>query len=272
MTDRLRSNRVADLEAALVDLGTAVEFPATPDLAGSVGARLRAQDVVAVRPRRPVARRLVRSLLLAAAISIALVGTVLGIRLGLDLLSIEFGPVPSPSPTVPAIATSSPSRPGDGLGLGDIVPIEDARAAAPFRILIPTTLPTPSTVFMGGPALRGQIAIAYPAGPDLPPSDLLGGAGLLITQNAGSADEGLANKLVDAGLATVDKVVVAGAPGLWISGPPHLFWYLDPDGEVVDSGRRLIGDALVWERDGVLYRIEGAISLARALEIAEAMS
>jgi hypothetical protein len=64
---------------------------------------------------------------------------------------------------------------------------------------------------------------------------------------------------------------VNGAPGLWISGAPHIFWYLTPDGEFIDESRRMVGDTLAWERDGILYRIEGAISLERALEIAVSM-
>jgi len=62
-----------------------------------------------------------------------------------------------------------------------------------------------------------------------------------------------------------------GSLGVWISGQPHLFWYLAPDGSFIQENRRLVGDTLAWERDGVLYRIEGAITLSRALEIARSM-
>ena len=272
MTGRSAWHTATDLEAALVDLGTALDYPSTPDLATTVGAALRAGAVVPLGGRIPLRRRLLRSVLLAAAISLLLVGTAVGLRLGLDLLSIEFGPVPAASPTFPGEPTTAPGRPGDGLGLGTPTPIADARRTAPFPILVPAVLPAPDTVFVGGPALRGQISIVYPATDDRPASDLLGGAGLLITQNAGSVDVGLANKLVDAGLATVETVDVAGASGLWITGEPHVFWYLDPDGEVIESGRRLVGDVIVWERDGVLYRIEGEITLDSALEIAASMS
>ncbi len=55
------------------------------------------------------------------------------------------------------------------------------------------------------------------------------------------------------------------------AAPPHVFWYLAPSGAVIEDSRRLVGDTLVWERDGVLYRIEGAISRAQALAIARSM-
>jgi hypothetical protein len=94
---------------------------------------------------------------------------------------------------------------------------------------------------------------------------------LLVTQNHGSPDDGLGRKLVGAGLANVEPAVIDGAPGYWITGAPHVFWYLAPDGSVIEESRRLVGDTLVWERDDVLYRIEGAVSRVRALEIAESM-
>ncbi|MEO5703561.1 MAG: hypothetical protein ABIZ52_03020, partial [Candidatus Limnocylindrales bacterium] len=95
--------------------------------------------------------------------------------------------------------------------------------------------------------------------------------GLLFTQNRGESDHGLARKLADAKLASVEPVDVNGAPGAWISGQPHFFWYLAPDGSVIEESRRLVGDTLVWERDGVLYRIEGAMTREYALELALTM-
>jgi hypothetical protein len=116
------------------------------------------------------------------------------------------------------------------------------------------------------------VAFVYAPRADLAASDLLEGTGLLITQNRGLPDEGLAHKIVATSAASVVAVDVDGAPGIWISGAPHLFWYFAPDGRtVIDESRRLVGDTLAWERDGILYRIEGAITLERALEIAASM-
>jgi hypothetical protein len=202
------------------------------------------------------------------------------VRFGLELLSIEFGPVPMASPAPIAspgpVASPSPSAPapaqiGANIGLGQLLSLEQAEAAAPFAILVPAALGPPDAVFLGGSALRGQVAFVYAARDDLPASVLLNGAGLLVTQNRGQPDAGLAGKLVDAGLATVEPADVDGAPGVWISGRPHVFWYLAPDGFYIEEGRRLVGDTLAWERDGVLYRIEGAITLEQALDIARSM-
>ena len=53
-----------------------------------------------------------------------------------------------------------------------------------------------------------------------------------------------------------------GAEGLWIAGEEHVvFWLAAPP--------RLAGNVLVWERDGVTYRLEGrTLTKERALELA----
>ena len=256
------------LEAALVDLGSAIELPPAPDIARSVGDRLR--EATVARSARPTRLRpMRRALLLAAVLALLVAGVAVGLRVGLDLLRIDFGTVPAPTaPAATPSATAGVAVPGQDLGLGRATTLEGARDAAGFTMVEPTGLGDPDAVFVGGPSLRGQISFIYAATPDLPPSDLLDEAGLLFTQNVGRPDDGLANKLVDSGLARVESVTVDGAPGYWISGEPHWFWYLDANGQVLEDGRRFVGDTLVWERDGLLYRIEGQITKARALEIA----
>ena len=81
----------------------------------------------------------------------------------------------------------------------------------------------------------------------------------------------MVHKLIDAQLGIVVPVDVDGAPGFWMAGDPHVFWYLAPDGSTIQESERRVGDTLAWERDGVLYRIEGAPSKERALEIARSM-
>jgi len=284
VTDRPLAPGMDDLEANLVDLGAAIAFPATPDLAGAVAARLHDTASSALAPSwpRPIRRSLARSLLLAAALALLVVGGAFAVRFGLDLLSIEFGPLPSPAPSasaeavapgVSASASPSPSAGpvGRGLRLGAPTTLDDVRAETPFDILVPAELGPPDAVYLGGRELRGQVALVYEARPGLPAATTLDGAGLLVTQNRGETDEGLAHKLVDADLASVVPIDVDGAQGYWISGEPHAFWYLAPDGTAIEDSGRLVGDTLVWERDGVLYRIEGAIDRERALEIASSM-
>jgi hypothetical protein len=278
MIERLGLATVPDLEAALVDLGTAIELPPTPDLATTVGVQIRAARSVStpspvVPFRRPVVRSLQRSLLLAAAVTLLVVGAALGVRFGLALLEIDFGPLPSPS-TTPVVSASPGAevRIGARLGLGVVATLDEARLEAAFPLLVPAALGDPDQVYLGGTSLRGQVAFIYLPRDDLPASDLLAGAALLVTQNRGRFDQGLARKLIDTGEGGVVPVDVDGAPGYWIGGEPHFFWYLAPDGEAIQESQRQVGHTLAWERDGILYRIEGAPSKERALELARSMS
>jgi hypothetical protein len=259
------------LEARLTDLATALAYPPTPDLATVVGSRLRAQAVTQGARLRllPSNRSWRRSLLLAAALVLLVVGSALAVRFGLELLSIEFGPIPT---QVPATASlPPPAVSGANLGLGRKVGLEQADETSDFDLLIPELLGPPDAVYVSDVVLRGQVAYVYAPRDDLPESALLDGAGLLVTQNLGESDGGLAHKIVDSSAATVVAVEVDGAAGLWISGAPHVFWYLAPDGSFISESRRLAGDTLAWERDGVLYRIEGVIDLERAVEIARSL-
>jgi hypothetical protein len=61
--------------------------------------------------------------------------------------------------------------------------------------------------------------------------------------------------------ASIRWVDVDGHPGLWLQGAPHGLYL--PGGEA-----RLAGNTLLWVRDGVTYRLEGELTLARALALA----
>ncbi len=263
MSQPFQMTTVADLESALRDLATAVDWPATPDLATAVAPRLRATNRATARPLGWLFKPSVtRAVLLAGLLALVVAGAALGIRYGLQLLQIEFGPV----------VTIAPPTPGQGgtLGLGARATLDSIQADAAFPVIVPADPGPPDEVYLGGEQLRGQVAFVYAPREGLPPSELLDGAGLLITQNQGSIDAGLARKVIDTG-GKVDRVMVGGSPAYWITGSVHSFWYLAPNGDVIfESGRR-VGNTLVWARDDILYRIEGDISLERALHIAESM-
>jgi len=69
----------------------------------------------------------------------------------------------------------------------------------------------------------------------------------------------------------VERVRVGSAPGIWITGRPHGVLYADRNGQFRDETLQLAGDTLVWERDGLVLRIEGARSKADALRIASSV-
>jgi hypothetical protein len=64
---------------------------------------------------------------------------------------------------------------------------------------------------------------------------------------------------------------VRGAPGVWISGRPHDFAYLDARGRARVETLRLAGNTLVWRHGEVLLRLEARVSKRRALRIARSL-
>lgn len=67
--------------------------------------------------------------------------------------------------------------------------------------------------------------------------------------------------------ATTAMVDVDGVTYLWFSAP-HEVVVLDHDGRERTETARLAGRTLIWERDGMTLRLEGEMSMDRAITIA----
>jgi hypothetical protein len=269
------SRRELDLDAALADLGAALRFPPTPDLASAVTTRLEQAPAAArarARPRRPWLagwRRLAVAglavVLLAAGVLAASPGTreAVARRLGLRGIGVELG-----GPTPPTVTTKPGAR--LDLGLGQRVTLEEARRRAGFPVLVPGTgLGRPDAVFVD-PAVPagGRVDLVYRARPGLPASPFTD-AGLLITEFRGQLAPEFFKKVVGAGI--VKEVVVSGGPGYFLSGDPHFFSYQDTTGQYREERTRLAGNTLIWQRGELTLRLEGDISADRAIRIAESM-
>jgi hypothetical protein len=117
-------------------------------------------------------------------------------------------------------------------------------------------------------AESGIVTLLWRAGGDLPgvgTSDV----GLLLMAIPGDLDPDLVTKVVVESRATLEPVRVRGRDGFWISGAPHLLRYFDPGGADASVTSRLVGDALVWEEGGTVYRIETDLGRDRAIGFAE---
>ena len=272
------SQRELDLEAALADLGAAVAFPPSPDLAAAVTARLEREPALARTGTRPRSRRRwlagwrrlavagLAVVLLAGAVLVASPGTreAVARRLGLRGIGIELG---GPTPTT---VTTTPGARLD-LGLGPRVSLEEARRRTGFPVLVPGAagFQQPDAVFID-PAVPGggRVDLVYRARPGLPASGFTD-AGLLITEFRGQPDPGFLKKVVVAGM--VQEVSVGGQPGYFFSGEPHFFGYQDPSGGFREERTRLAGNTLVWQRGDLTLRLEGELPLTEAVRIAESM-
>ena len=91
-----------------------------------------------------------------------------------------------------------------------------------------------------------------------------GGPVLLSEFRVGVGGDVILKKIVGPSTG-VTPVQVGRSQGLWISGEEHV--YLAPT-----APPRLAGNVLLWERDGILYRLEGRdLSEETALRLASRM-
>jgi hypothetical protein len=262
-----------ELERRLSDLGSHLAIPATPDMTARVRERLAGDQssapIVDANARR---RRLI--LTTAAAILILLgalalfpqARTAIADRLGIGGVTIrwlEDGPSPSPSPV------------GVTMMLGHAVTLAEARDAVEFPVRVPTQkgFAAPIEVYVSGRGRDAMVSFVYPAHPGLPAGEVLG-VGALLTQFPG--ETGREFILKGLGLHGTDEetileaVSVNGHPGFWIAGAPHgVFLACLDGGECREERYRLAENVLLWEQDGVTFRLESALPRDEAIAIAE---
>ena len=239
---------MAELERELLALGRELEYPPTPELAPAVRRRL----AEARAPRAWWEKR--RALVLALAVLAVALAGVLAVPQArtavLEWLGLR-------GVTVKRVETLPPARATD-LDLGELVSLERARRFVPYRIRLPETDGgEPDRVYLNVRVAGGQVGVVLR-------ND---GKRVLFAQFRGTH---VAEKLV-APETTVEPVRVDGARGVWISGRPHAFLYREPGGEVVADEFRLAGNVLLWERDGITYRLESALDHDQAVPIAASL-
>lgn len=242
-----------DLERRVTELRDAIAFPPTPAIAPVVVERLRA--------RQPGPRwRIAPALVFGVAAALLVAGIVAA---GLLIGGVRILPVGSPSLLPEAVVGER--------GLGSQVSLDEARARAAFEIAIPRldSLGEPDRVYFADPPAGGQVALVYGARPGYP-ADPETAIGVVVMEFRSTIAEGTFDKLVAEGVR-VEFVEIEGATAAWIAGGDHFFAYRDANGRLVEGRLRLVGDTLLWERDGITYRVEGAPSLEAALAIAESL-
>jgi hypothetical protein len=256
----------SELEGMVRNVGSQYPYPPTPNLASTVRSRIEVRAAARAVPL-PIWRDPWRLALAAAVLLIVLGAAVLINPVTRDAIAHFFHVrgvvvtrVQSPLPTVQP--TTSPY-------LGVLSDLEQAQAAVAFKIVVPPDLGPPDAVYLDTAIPGGEVALAYKPRPGIPLVKQTGW-GLLVTEFRGDlAGEAL---LKEAGPGTrVDETTVNGNSAWWLQGEPHIL--------VIDeSGRnrrpetlRLATNTLVWEHEGVTYRIEADLAEADAKRIAAGM-
>lgn len=236
-----------ELEARLRALGEELAFPATPDLAAAVEARLRERP--AARPRRGL------RLALALAALVAALGATLALSPGARSAFLEWLGIRGA--VVAVVEELPPVTPATSLeALGERVTLAEARRRAGFALLAPEGLGSPDAVYVKEP---GMVSLVY--GRDLD-------VRLIFSQVGGAIERGFALKKVSAQGTVVEELTVDGAPALFLTGGPHLFAYVGPRGDIRYEPVYLARDVLLWERGPLTLRLEGELTREQALELA----
>jgi hypothetical protein len=240
-------------------------FPPTPPLAGAVGARLR-DGSEAPRPRRFAPRRRSVALVLALALLVpagaiaAIPDTRNAVLEWLGLRSVDVRRVPQP-PRAPAPTV-------DNLALGERTTLAAAGRRTGLRPPLATALGAPAGVHVATQPAGGRVSVVYRPRQNLP--ELAPGVGALVIAFRGDRTREFVEKAAGPG-TTLRRVSVGGAPGAFLAGEPHQIFFRDADGVVQPDTVRLAGNVLLWERDGIVLRLEAGVPLEEALRIARSV-
>jgi hypothetical protein len=256
----------AQLEAMLRELGSGYPYPATPELAVMVRSRIASQRVASPAPLRrwqvPWRIALVAAvlLLLLSAGALANPATRDAIAHFFKVGGVVVSRVPSP------LATPSPLT---SIYLGTPTDLQHAQAAVKFKVVVPDGLGQPDAVYLDSSIPGGEVALAYRPRSGLPAVKETG-LGLLITEFAGNLAPDALLKVAGPG-TTTEETAVNGDPAWWLQGEPHLLVIREGEGQSRPETLRLASNTLVWEHQGITYRIESNLCRSDAMRIASGM-
>ena len=299
MTDLLERQLAALAERLDVDVGQRLVRDVLASLdavGGAASAAGRRRDV----PRRR--RRIVAAAVAAALVTpLAVPGSrhVIAHWFGISSTRIERSPTAPVAPQLPAtVPTNVPpnvpaARPAGGadtaptgsasipttatatfpaaLRLGEPTTAADAAARTGLPVPMPTALGAPGAIFVVTPPVSGQVVVVYPASATLPASPVAG-VGALLSTVPGTIDRGMFVKFAGAG-TVVEELTFVSASGstvhaIWLAGEPHQYAFDDPAGSLVLDDLRLATNTLLWNDNGVGYRLEASIARDEAVRIA----
>ncbi len=254
-----------DFETQLRTIASGMEYPATPDVAGSVAARLRDP-----RPRlmnRTLARSIVVALILltslllippvrAAVLEFIQVGVVRIFRsepttVPPNIPPMETPVTATPAPTLPSLLPLLEQMSGE-------TTLPDAQQSAGYPILLPTYplgIGEPDRVFIQD--ANGPMTILVWMDPQHP--DQVKMSLHFIPEGSWAVDKFAP--------VAIKETSVNGQEAVWAVGP-YPVRLRDGDMQIQ---RMVDGHVLIWEEGEVTYRLETDLSMEEAVRIAESL-
>lgn len=264
MADRGLNLDDGELANRLRAFGQQRRYPPTPDLAPIVQAHIQAgSGNVRRAPSRT--RRLAT---IAAALIVLLCAAALVYP---ETRSAVAGWLQLPGVTF----TTEPAEEQPALGgtfrLGSPVTLDEARAGVAFDVLTPDPagIGEPDEVYLDARPTGGAVSLIYHASDALPAAKATG-VGMLLSQFQGKLNPGMYGKGLPEGVR-LETLQINGRVAYWLSGTPHRFSYINPDGTFVQETLRLAGNTLLWQQGSLTLRLESGLDRDRAVEIATSM-
>ena len=119
-----------------------------------------------------------------------------------------------------------------------------------------------------------MVSFVYPAGPGAPSqrrAQRRRAADPVPGLPRAKPDSERACTATNEGATRLEGVNVGREPGFWIAGVPHAFYVCPAPDECREERYRLAGNVLLWEQDGLTFRLESALTKEASLTIAESV-
>ena len=251
-----------NIENRLRSIASGMEYPPTPDIVSRVSERLRPST-----RSRFISQKLAWSLtiifvLVSSLILIPPVRAAVIDFIQIGIVRIFPQSTDAPVTLVPPTATPNAQLPSLIPLLENIAgetKLTSVQAILPYSILLPTypsDLGSPDHVYVQD--VEGTMTVLVWVDP-LQPEDVM------MSLHFIPAGHWAINKF---GPQIIEETTVNGERALWAEGPYPLFL----NNGNVEIVRLIEGHVLIWENDGMTYRLETDVSLEEAIKIAESLS
>jgi hypothetical protein len=260
-------------ENRLRDTAQDLPYPPTPDIARRVRQMIAGHQAAPARRRMALATATFILLFLAGLLSVPSVraAVIEFIQIGVIRIFVPEStqtPIPTLSITTTPELTPIPNRtlppsptPRDLIALEDLqgeTTLEEAIQKASFTLELPTQPPDlgePDRVFVQD--MRGAMVILVWTETGNPDK-----AELVLYEIAPGSFAG------EKGMPySIERAQVNGREAVWAQGP-YVLYLSNGD---MDLRRLIAGHVLIWDENGVTYRLESNLDLSQAIEIAESL-
>jgi hypothetical protein len=228
-----------ELERRLQELGGEIAYPATPRF--DLGFE-----------HRPLRLGRLRPLAFGLAILLAVLAGVLAFSPGARSAFLEIFHLKGA--TVELVETL-PQVDAQPIDFGEQVSREEAERRIGFELV---DLGEPDAVFVRGTRMASLVygQVKKPR--------------LVLSELRGEVWEGMIKKVGSSG-TRIEPVKVGAERGLFITGDQHFVMFINENGAIDDEQTFLAGTVLLWNGGPLLLRLEGDLTRAQAIELAESI-